>query len=110
MKNQVHIGQLDRRVGLYNKTYNKAANGEEQATLTLYKNAWAMAEDKSASEVEAGKIYLNAIRNYTIRFDSIINTSGEEMVIRDLDGDYHIAGISHIGRKQFLTLKAVKRE
>ena len=51
-----------------------------------------------------------AIRDYTIRYVTEVMQDGEEMFIRDVDGDYNIYSIEQIGRKEYLTLKALKRE
>lgn len=110
MNNKISIGQLDRKISIYEKQHVKTASGEDDITEVLYRSTWAMADDKSSSEAEDGKIYLNAIRDYTIRHDDKIVQSGEQMVIHDDDGNYHIASIQRIGRKQFLILKAIKRE
>lgn len=110
MKKVINIGTLDRKVSIYKKQTTKTATGESQVVEVLHKACWSLAEDKSGREEEDGKIYLLAIRDYTIRYDEEVAQSGEEMMIQDYDGDYHIASIEHIGRRNYLRLKAIKRE
>ena len=110
MKKNVKIGRLDRKVAIYQKQQTKTSTGATTVVEVLYKNCFSQAEDKSGKEEEEGKIYLLAIRDYTIRYDETIAQQGEEMLVKDYDGDFHIASIEHIGRRNYLRLKAIKRE
>jgi hypothetical protein len=110
MPDVIKIGQLDRRVSFYRYSTTKSTTGETVKAESLYKETWAGASDMSNNENEEGKIYLVSIRNYTTRFDTTILTEGEEMFIRDADGDYYVTGIEHYGRQSYLILKTVKRE
>ena len=110
MAKEVFIGNLDRRISIYLKVATKSTTGETSKVDALVKTTWAKVENRSENETEEGKIYLVAIRDYTIRFDADVYTDGEMMFIQDADGDYHVTGIREIGRKDYLTLTAVKRE
>jgi len=110
MKIDAFIGQLDRRVGIYHLQPQKTSTGEVSNTPVLLKETWAKAVDRSGNEIEEGKIFLYAVRNYTIRFDASVFADGEKMFIRDADGDYYITAIELVGRRNYLTLKTVKRE
>lgn len=110
MIKQINIGQLDRKVNIYETTKVKSSSGEYVETEVLFKNCWVKSEDKSAKEEEDGKIWLYAIRNYTIRYDFNVVLRGEQMYIRDIDGDYYVTGIIEEGRKKYLILKTMKRE
>lgn len=110
MKKIVHIGKLDRRITIFKKQTTKTATGESLVEDVVHQECWAKAEDRSSKEEEEGKIYLLSVRDYTIRYNAETAQSGEEMFIRDYDGDFHIAGVQHIGRKSYLKLNSVKRE
>jgi head-tail adaptor len=106
----IYIGDMDRKVGVYQYTDVKTTTGETAKTEVLLKNTWAKAEEVSSSESEEEKVYLINVRNYTIRYNETIYQSGQEMFIRDLDGDYNVIGVQLQGRKAFLKLKCLKRE
>ena len=110
MKSRAFIGQLDRRIEIYKMQPQKTSTGEVVNTPILHKATWARADDKAGRELEEGKLFLYAIRNYTIRFDAEVMANGEKMFIRDLDGDYYITAIDLIGRREYITLKTLKRE
>ena len=110
MEKHVKIGKLDRKVAIYQKQVTKTSTGATTVVEVLFKECFSQAEDKSGKEEEEGKIYLLAIRDYTIRYDATIAQQGEQMFVKDFDGDYHIASVEHIGRRNYLRLKAIKRE
>ena len=110
MKKDITIGQLDRKINIYETTKVKSSTGEYIETEVLYKSAWAKSDDKTSDEDEEGKIWLYASRDYTIRYDENIVQRGEQMLIRDFDGDYNVTGILLIGRKHYVLLKTIKRE
>ena len=110
MNKQPEIGTLDRKINIYETTKVKSSTGEYIETEVLYKNTWAKSDDKTSDEEEEGKIWLYASRNYTIRYDENIVQRGEQMLIRDFDGDFNVTGILLIGRKHYVLLKTIKRE
>ena len=110
MKNTAFIGQLDRRVEIYRMQPQKSSTGEVINTPVLLKQTWAKADDRAGREIEEGKLYLYANRNYTIRFDPEVFRDGEKMFVRDADGDFYITAIEMLGRRNYLTLKTLKRE
>lgn len=110
MSKEITIGQLDRKINIYENTKVKSSSGEYIDTEILYKNCWAQSVDKTSNEEEEGKIWLYASRNYRIRYDANIVQRGELMLVRDDDGDYNVTGIELIGRKNYIILKTIKRE
>ena len=111
MADKINIGSLDVRISIYKKEVSSTTTtGETIKADVLLKETWASRYDKSSNEEEEGKIYLVAVREYVIRYNSEIVQDGETMFIRDVDGDYNIYGIEQIGRKDYLRLNAVKRE
>lgn len=110
MSKQITIGQLDRKINIYETTKVKSSSGQFVETEVLYKNCWAKSEDKTSKEDEEGKLWLYAMRSYAVRYEENIMQRGEQMYIRDTDGDYYVTGIEQIGRKSYLILKAMKRE
>lgn len=110
MVNKISIGQLNRSVQLFDYVETVNETGEAERVATLYKKKWATAVDVGSDEREDGKIFLNGMRQYFIRFDLHVALDGEKMMVRDFDGDYNIGGIEIIGKKQYLKLKAAKYE
>lgn len=110
MSDGVYIGQLDHRAAIYEYQNTKTSTGEDAQVEVPYKNAWCKIDDAGAKEVEDGKISLYAVRKYTIRYDENIMQRGEEMFIKETDGDYRVTSIQLIGRKNYMVLKTLKRE
>ena len=110
MEKKINIGSMDRKINIYETTETKSSNGEVILTDVLYKSVWANMVDVSSTEQEDNKIYLVQIRNYNIRWDAKILQSGQTMYINEAEGNFFITGIQTNGRKQYLTLKTVKRE
>ena len=111
MSDKVYIGQLNQRVEIWHiDPTNKSLTGETTKTPVLIGPIQSLRKDGGANETQEDKIFYLQNRTYTIRFVEIVFKKGEEMFVRDEDGDYQIYGIELIGKKEFLKLKTNKRE
>lgn len=110
MSDNVYIGELNHKIKIYEKTKVKSTTGENVETDSLLFMIWAKVEDAASSEQEDGKVMLYAQRNYTVRYHQTIIDRGEQLVIKESDGDYRIYGVARIGKKDYIKIKTIKRE
>lgn len=110
MSNGIYIGQLDRRISIYQLTRVKTDTGATDTVEVLFGDFWCKPIDISGSEDSDGKVIALNVRQYAVRYDAALEQSGVKMFVRDVDGDYNIHSIAQVGRKQYLILKASKRE
>jgi len=108
---KIFAGMLNHRIEIYlNKAGISSATGETAKSDELVGPISCMLEDGGGNENEDGKIYYLSSRVYTIRFVEDVWKKGEQMFVRDQDGDYEIYSVELIGKKEFLKLKTSKRE
>ncbi len=111
MSKRPYIGELDHRVVIFHIDPNvKTSTGETVKELVEIGAISAKREDNGGNETEDEKVFYLQNRVYTIRYVPSVHIRGEEMFIRDTDGDYQIYSIEVIGRNEFLKLKTTKRE
>ena len=102
----VNIGELDRRIDLYNPTETVSDSGEPGRSFTLYKQTWAKVEATTGSEnVTGDKITVTAEMSFVVRYDSGI-TELTRITYRSVD--YNITHIEEIDRKVLMRLLASK--
>ncbi len=111
MSKRPYIGELDTLVTVYHIDPGvKTSTGETEKTPVKIGSIQAKRQDNGGNETENDKIFYLQNRFYTIRYVPEIWLKGQEMFVRDTDGDYQIYSIELIGRNEFLKLKTSKIE
>lgn len=109
---KVYVGQLDRRVAIHRYTTVKDDIGESNKQQQLLVETWSKVQHVSGTEQTEGKVISLNVRDYIIRFVQAVYDDGEMLGIVDaLDqGVFDIYAVEMIGRKEYLRLKARRRE
>lgn len=111
MSKRPYIGELDHRITIFHIDPDaKTSTGETIKEEIEIGEISAKREDNGGNETEDEKIFYLQNRVYTIRYVQCIHLNGEEMFVRDNDGDYQIYSVEVIGRNEFLKIKTTKRE
>jgi len=111
MTKKPFIGELSHKVVIFHIDPNlKTSTGETTKEPVEIGEIQSKREDNGGSESEDEKVFYFQKRIYTIRYVPQVHLKGEEMFVRDEDGDYQIYSVELIGRKEFLKLKTTKRE
>ncbi len=112
MHQKVFVGELDIRVSVVEIVGQKSPlSGSIIEKEQLIKNCWAKIEDLTSQEKQEGKIALYATKEFIIRYDKrLYGVGATQRVIKYQDKGYDIFDVSIIGRKRYLSIKAVKRE
>jgi len=104
MQKTPYIGQLDRKIAVYQEIYQQNTVGERKPELQLITGAWACMEEVSGDEDVEGKVRHLIKRRYTIRYNaSVFNLTNK---IRIIDGsvNFNVFHLKEIGRKKYLQL------
>lgn len=104
MAKNPYIGQMDRKVQIFEETKVQDATGEEKKTAVLVSEPFAFMEEHKGDEDVEGKVRQLIDRKYTIRYNNTIATSGNKFVLKDGTLIYRIYHVLEIGRKQHLQL------
>lgn len=106
MSTGINIGELDRRIDLYNYTEAQSASGEPIKTWTLYKSAFARVTIQSGSEsITADRPTVSLPVEFVIRWDSNV-TEKTRIVFRS--ANYNIISIGEMGRKVWMQIIATQ--
>ena len=101
-----NIGEMDRRINLYNPTVAKSATGEPTRTFTLLKACFAKVEYSGGTEnIITDAPTVTAEMYFTIRYCTGVT---EKTRIEYHSVNYNITHIEEIGRKMFYKLSASK--
>lgn len=102
----INIGELDRRVDLYNYTETQSTTGQPAKTWTLYKSVFAKIEYGGGSEsITAASPTPVADLFFVVRYDTLI-TEKTRVYYRGVK--YNITHIEEVERKLFYRLTASK--
>lgn len=104
--NQPYIGQLDRKIKVYEFTKIQNSVGEEKETKELLASPFAYVEDIGGAESVDGKVMHLVTRSYTIRWNQQISRQGVHYVVEDEGVDFLIQSVMQIGRRKYLKLIA----
>lgn len=104
MSTKPYIGQMDRKITVQEFTKSQNASGEEVRSWANVASPWAFMEDVSGSEDVEGKVVHIVSRRYTIRYNSEIAATGNDMRVVDGSDTFNVYYVKHQGRKQHLQL------
>jgi len=105
--NKPFVGQLDRRITLFESEKVQNAIGEEKQVDTVVCIPWAKVDEVSGGEETDGKILHKTQRNFIIRFRADVNTKSNQLKV-DFEGTrYNVTHVKQIGRREFLELQCV---
>lgn len=105
--NKPFVGQLDRRITLFESEKVQNAIGEEKQVDTVVCIPWAKVDEVSGGEEIDGKILHKTQRNFIVRFRNEINTKSNQLKV-DFEGTrYNVTHVKQIGRREFLELQCV---
>lgn len=104
MNKNPFIGQMDRKVQIFQETKVQDATGEEKKTAALVSEPFAFMEEHKGDEDVEGKVRQLIDRKYTIRYNSSIATSGNKFILQDGALVYRIYHVLELGRKKHLQL------
>jgi len=114
------IGEMDRRIKLYERTITTNSYGEEINTWSLYNTVWAKYEPIGGDEpLQDGTLQSTSLAKYTIRYDNAVTQ--DMVVVYDpenilssafsggFSGDlrttvWDIKRVDQVGREHFLEL------
>lgn len=104
------IGNMDRKVRLLSVQEGKGALSESEVVETLLKDVFAYVDYGTGSEDFDEKVFTLENRTYTIHADpDITKTLMQKLVVLD-DGDrWYVYSTDKLGR-QFIVLKAERRD
>lgn len=98
------IGQLDRRISVFEMTKTQNEIGEEKETKSFIAKRWAKIESETGSEKVEGNVRNLSNVKFTIRYHSEIARRGNEMHVEFEGAMYNITHVAQIGRRDFLQL------
>ena len=110
MSKRTQIGELNRRVEIIKYDYTQETNGGPAHSEDSIGEVWAKVIDISGTEETDGAVIALNIRKYVVMFQDILASDGVTFFIKDLDGEYNIHSVEHEGYKEYLILKASKRD
>ena len=113
VKDNIHAGQLNYQVELFEKTHTTNATGEAETTLSSLGFRFAKRSSVSSNDDDGdGRVVLLNTTAYIFRYEPFLIEKKSKIVIRDFTGDYHVNSVEILanGRKRFLELKGMKRE
>lgn len=101
------VGQLDRRITIYESSKTQNAIGEEKEVDVVVCRPWAKLDEVSGGEEVDGKILHKTQRSFTVRFRDEINTKSNQLKV-DFEGTkYNVTHVKQIGRRDFIELQCV---
>lgn len=95
---------MDRKITIQEYTKTQNASGEEVKSWSDVASPWAFMEDVSGSEDVEGKVVHIISRRYTIRYNTEIAASGNDMRVVDGSDTLKVYYVKNQGRKQHLQL------
>jgi len=107
---QPFIGQLDRRIAIYEVINTASATGEKQLTTTLLCNAFAQYKDRSDTLTQDDKVLHVNTRQYIIRYRSDVHSKRLALEIEEDGLRYRVYSVVEMGRNKFLQLTATIHE
>lgn len=110
MKPAVYIGQMDRKISIFQETKTQNSTGEEKKTAVLIAQPFAFMEEHKGDEDVEGKVRQLIDRKYFIRYNQTIATNGNKYILQDGANVYRIYHLMEVGRKQHLQLLVTKYE
>ncbi|MEM9685304.1 MAG: head-tail adaptor protein [Bacteroidota bacterium] len=107
----IHIGQLDRRIQINSRVKAKTDIGSETYVTDTLAMVWAKRQSMSSTEEVEDKIVAVNSYDYTIRYHpDIVGQPIQNLYIVDENREFDIYGVEPVGRDQYLILKCVSRE
>lgn len=101
------VGQLDRRVTLFETIKTQNEIGEEKEIDSVLCVPWAKIDEVSGGEEIEGKVLHRTNRTFIVRFRNEINSKGNELKIEYEGTCYNITHVKQIGRREYLELQCV---
>lgn len=111
MKQQVYIGDLNKRVSIVEEQKTTSATGEPVVSESTLKSCWAKQTERTASEDEEGKIRFLYTTEFIVRYDAqLIKGRSAGMMVKDEDDLlYNIVGVVERVPKRYLQINSVRR-
>lgn len=101
------VGQLDRRITLFETSKIKNEINEEKETDVVVCRPWAKVDEVSGGEEVEGKILHKTQRSFIVRFRDEINKKSNQLKV-DFEGSfYNVTHVKQIGRREYLELQCV---
>lgn len=99
-----YIGQMDRKIKIYE--FSKVQNevGEEKETKVLVASPYSFVEDTGGSESVDGKVRHAVSRSYVIRWNKQVSKQGVHFVVEDEGIEFHVESVMNVGRRKYLKL------
>lgn len=104
MNENPFIGQMDRLISVEQMSKTQNASGEEVVSWSAVASPWAYMQDISGNEEVEGKVVHLISRRYTIRYNSTIAATGNEMRVVDGSDTFNVYHVKPLGRKKHLQL------
>lgn len=105
--NKPFVGQLDRRITLFETEKIKNSIGEEKETDVVLCIPWAKVDEVSGGEEIEGKVLHRTNRSFIVRFRAEINQKSNQLKV-DFEGTrYNVTHVRQIGRREFLELQCM---
>ena len=98
------IGQMDRKIQIVEFEKTKNSTGEAELVPNVIAEPFANMNEVSGSEEADGKIRHLINRTYTIRYNSVVVSKANQLVVIDGLQKFSIYHAKEIGRKKHLTL------
>lgn len=102
--NKPFIGQMDRRIVIYENVKTQNGIGEEKIERQKITACWARVDFDTGSENVEGNIRHLMNKSFTIRFNQTVLERGNEFVVEYNNQFYVITHVSEIGRRSYLQL------
>lgn len=104
------VGQMDRRITIYETAKVKNNIGEEKETDVVLCCPWAKVDEVNGGEEIDGKVLHRTNRSFIVRYRSEINQKSNQLKV-DYEGvNYNVTHVLQIGRKEYLELQCVVYE
>jgi len=102
--NTPYIGQMDRKIKVYEFTKTQNDLGEEKETEVLVASPFAFVEEMGGGESIDGKILHATNRSYIIRYNANISRMGSNYIVEDSGVRFNITHVMQLGRRSHLKL------
>ena len=110
MNSTTYIGQMDRKVSIFQETKVQNSTGEEKTTNVLVAQPFAYMEEHKGDEDVEGKVRQLIDRKYTIRYNATIAANGNKYLLQDGSLLFRVYHLMEKGRKQHLQLLVTRYE
>ena len=106
-----HIGQMDRRITIYNNVESKSALNTPVNTDVLIREVWARRVERSGGEDFDEKIYTEESIDYVVHYDPAIDdVLTEKLVVVDGTERLYVYAYEQPARGMYLVLKTERRD